>query len=276
MSTGDDAAVPNTRKRGPATVADMVRSLGLVLLLVLVVVLITFRPQGQAVTPVDYRATLAAARSGAPFALVGPVGLPATWTATSAYYDPAATHLGVTSWHVGFVTAHDAYAGFEQTDGVAAGVLRDVLGDPVDPHQTGSIGGATWSRWVSSGGDRRALVRTSSGVTVVVDGSAVLGRAGAAGRLTADQRVSGAPAGERGHPCAVSAGGSPGDRRREGAGVSDRVMGRRGAARGRLGRLPAVAGAGRAEACGGARGEWSRAVGARGTVGGVVGVGGVF
>jgi hypothetical protein len=150
----------------------MVRSLGVVLGLVLVVVLITFRPHGQAVTVVDYRDTLAAARSGASFPLVGPVGLPADWKATSAYYDPPGTSLGVTTWHVGFITSAGQYAGFEQTDGISSGVLRDVLGDPEDLGRTVTIGGSVWSRWADSAGDRHALVRTASGVTIVVDGSA--------------------------------------------------------------------------------------------------------
>ena len=182
MSIGHDGAVTDatprqqearrTRARGPHTVADMIRSLGLVLLLVVVVVLITFRPQGQAVTVVDYRATLAAARSGAPFPLVGPVGLPDSWKATSAYYDPPLSNLGVAAWHVGFITTAGQYAGFEQTDGIVSGVLRDVLGDPVDLGRTSTIAGQPWAQWASSAGDRRALVRTARGVTTVVDGSA--------------------------------------------------------------------------------------------------------
>ena len=163
---------PRPTPRGPHTVGDMLRSLGLVLVVVLVVVLITFRPQGQAVTVVDYRGLLAGARSGAAFPLVGPVGLPDTWKATSATYQPPAQGLGVTSWHIGFVTGDGQYAGFEQTNGVVDGVLRDVLGDPVDQKRTSQVGGVGWERWADSAGDRRALVRTAAGVTVVVDGTA--------------------------------------------------------------------------------------------------------
>ncbi len=167
-----ESAPPARGARGPHTVADMVRSLGLVLLLVVVVVLITFRPQGQAVTVVDYRGLLASARTGSAFPLADPVGLPTTWKATSAYYDPPAQSLGVTTWHVGFITGDGQYAGFEQTDGVVEGALRDVLGDPVDQGRTSQVGSASWERWADSAGDRRALVRIADGVAVVVDGSA--------------------------------------------------------------------------------------------------------
>jgi Protein of unknown function (DUF4245) len=172
---GHDGGVTQTepvRAREPKAVGDLLRSLALVVALAAVVVLITFRPQGQSVTPVDYRATLAAAQVGAPFRLLEPVGLPTAWTASSAYYDPPASNLGVASWHIGYVTAEGAYAGFEQTDGVTAGVLRDVLGDPTDLGQTVHVAGTTWQRWASADGDRRALVQTGTGASVVVDGSA--------------------------------------------------------------------------------------------------------
>jgi hypothetical protein len=171
-SSSSPAPQPARGDRGPHTVADMIRSLGLVLLLVVVVVLITFRPQGQAVTVVDYRGTLAAARSAAPFPLVAPIGLPDSWKATSAYYDPPASNLGVAAWHVGFVTADGEYAGFEQTDGTAYGVLKDVLGEPVDAGRPSTVAGQQWEQWRGAAGDRHALVRTSGGVTTVVDGSA--------------------------------------------------------------------------------------------------------
>lgn len=180
MSIRDDERVAQTR-RGPKTVGDMVRSLGLVLAAVVVLLLITFRPQGRQLQVVDYRAALAQARTGSAFPLVAPVGLPAGWRATSAYFDsPArpggatgAAVAGVTSWHVGFVTPADRYAAFEQTNGIAVSTLRDVLGDPTDTGGTSRVGGATWQRWTNGPGDRRALVRTDgAGVTVVVDGSA--------------------------------------------------------------------------------------------------------
>ncbi len=185
MTISDDGAMaveqpvpqPAPRARGPKTVGDMVRSLGLVLGAVVVLLLITFRPHGQAVHVVDYRATLAQARTGSAFPLLAPVGLPSGWQATSAYFDgpqggATAGVPGVTGWHVGFITPDDRYAGFEQTNGIAIGTLHDVLGDPTRTGGTVDAGGVTWERWTDGAGDRRALVRTDGGVTVVVDGSA--------------------------------------------------------------------------------------------------------
>lgn len=162
--------------RGPRTVGDMVRSLGLVLGAVAVLLLITFRPQGQQLHVVDYRAQLAQARIGAAFPLVAPAGLPAGWRATSAYFDSPAGGTagvpGVTSWHVGFVTPENQYAGFEQTNGLVVGALQDVLDGPTDTGVTSDVRGVSWQRWTDAAGERRALVRTDTGVTVVVDGSA--------------------------------------------------------------------------------------------------------
>jgi len=163
------------RQRGLKTVGDMVRSLGLVLGVVAVLLLITLRPQGQAEHVVDYKSLLTQARVGAAFPLVAPSGLPSSWRPNSVYFDPPAGGSGtpgVTSWHVGFITPDNLYAGFEQTDGIAIGTLQDVLGDPTQQSTTSTVAGVQWQRWSNGPGDRHALVRTAGGVTVVVDGSA--------------------------------------------------------------------------------------------------------
>jgi hypothetical protein len=160
------------RRRGFETAGDLVRSLGLVLVAVAVLLLITLRPHGQEVRTVDYRSTLSQARVGAPYALVEPTGLPATWRPTSVYFDPPARTgvPGVTTWHVGFVTPEGAYAAFEQTNGSARDMLKTVLEVP-EPEAAPSGDGA-WQRWTDAGSDRRALVRTTGRVSVVVDGTA--------------------------------------------------------------------------------------------------------
>jgi len=169
----DDGRVEDKR-RGPKTVADMLRSLGLVVAVVAVLFLITVRPQGQTVHVVDYRATLAGAKlGGTPFPLVAPHGLPSSWRATSAYFDPPGTagSAGGTVWHVGFVTAKDSYAGFEQTDSSAQAALSAVLPSATREAPDVSAGGVLWQAW-SDGKGRRALLRTVGTVTTVVDGSA--------------------------------------------------------------------------------------------------------
>jgi Protein of unknown function (DUF4245) len=163
------------RRRGFETVADMFRSMGLVLVVVALVVLITIRTKGQEIRLVDVGQTYSAASVGGatPFPLVLPVGLSDRWRATSVYYDPPERTgvPGVTDWHVGYVTPANQYAGFEQTNGPAKVALAAELTAPA-PAGSVTLGGQTWQRWAQADGQRRALLRTEGAVTVVVDGTA--------------------------------------------------------------------------------------------------------
>ena len=85
---GRDQPPVSRRRRGFETLGDMARSLGVVLAVVALVVLITIRTKGQDIRVVDYGPTLAQAKIGAPFVLVAPEGLGASWQATSVYFDP--------------------------------------------------------------------------------------------------------------------------------------------------------------------------------------------
>jgi hypothetical protein len=162
------------RRRGFETLGDMARSMGVVLAVVALVVLITIRTRGQEIRLVDVPGTYAQAQIGStPFPLVTPVGLTDRWRAPSVYYKPPdRTGVpGVTLWHIGYVTPAEAYAGMEQTNGVAADAVSAALTDPA-ADGTSTVADAAWQRWSSGDGARRALVRTIGTVTVVVDGTA--------------------------------------------------------------------------------------------------------
>jgi hypothetical protein len=159
------------RKHGFESLADMARSLGVVLAAVLVLLLITIRPHGQVVQVVDYHPTLQLAKIGEPFVLVAPIGLPSQWRPTSDYFDPPqVTRIsGVSMWHIGFITPTNAYAGFEQTNRLVADALSAQISDPVAAG-TSVVRGVAWERW--TGGGRRALTLVRTPVTIVVDGTA--------------------------------------------------------------------------------------------------------
>ena len=161
------------RRRGFETLGDMARSLGVVLAVVLVLVLITWRTKGSEIRLVDYAPTLAQAKVGAPFVLLAPVGLSSGWRATSFYFDPPERTgvPGVTLWHIGYVTPADQYAGMEQTNGPGHDALVTAITGP-RADGTSSVGGVSWARWTSADGKRRALTQTTGKVTVVVDGTA--------------------------------------------------------------------------------------------------------
>lgn len=157
------------RRRGRETVGDMVRSLAVVLVVVFAVVALTVRqdPSGQP-RRIDYSATLAQARSQAPYDVLAPVGLPRAWRATSARTGPEGSAYG---WHLGLVTPAGDYAGVEQSnagraslvDSVAAGATRD---------GRVRLGGRSWQRLTGGSPEKRALVLGGAGSSTVVAGSA--------------------------------------------------------------------------------------------------------
>src|SRR3954470_9969187 len=88
---------PSRRRWG--STADLVRSLGIVLVLVAVVVLLVARHDSNR-GPVDAAPLLVAANSDAGFAVVDPSGAPDGWTLTSARYVPTSSETGA-QWHLG-------------------------------------------------------------------------------------------------------------------------------------------------------------------------------
>src|SRR4051794_12019348 len=100
-----------TTPRGQEVAADMVRSLGVVLLFVLVAGawFIFGRSRPDPVRAIDYQPELRAARAAAPYHVLAPVGLPPSWRATSARH--AVGDGGSTlAFHLGLVTPRGRYA----------------------------------------------------------------------------------------------------------------------------------------------------------------------
>ncbi len=160
------------KRRGFETVGDMVRSLGVVLAVVLVIVLITIRTHGQQVRVVDYTSTLTEARRVAPFAVLAPEKLPTEWEATSGDYSPSQVtgKAGIVLWHVGYVTPAQQYAGFEQTNDTVAHVLDAQIG-PVRQDGASAVNGVTWTRWTGDNG-RHAISLVQGKASLVVHGTA--------------------------------------------------------------------------------------------------------
>lgn len=152
--------VPKKRKRGRETALDMVRSLGLVVLVVVPVWLLARAPSGDeaAIRVVDPSQAVDAFSRDAPGVPV-PGTLPSGWQATSAGYDGSARSL-----RVGFVTPDEEYAEFAA--GAAPGLLESLVGDAevLDPV---TVDGVSWEQRRDADGSL-SLSRSYSGVTVVV------------------------------------------------------------------------------------------------------------
>ena len=151
------------------TIADMARSMIVVLIVVGAILLVTWRPGPEAIRSVDPTEALTAARATAGYPVLYPEDLPDGWVATSARWDLPVDAEPDPAWHVGFVTPQEAYAQVGQS----ATANPDYL-----PAQTG--GGqplgedpAGWQRYESTGPEpTRSLVRIVDGVTIVVSGTA--------------------------------------------------------------------------------------------------------
>lgn len=164
---------PNARLR--QSVGDMVRSLAIVLLAIGAIMLVTWRPQPDAVRVVPIDQQLILAKMQADFGVLVPVGLPDDWRSTSVRWEPT-TATGIAPvWHVGFVTPTDEYLQFTQVAAQASPtdvestsfIAEQTLSGT--PSGTVNINGDEWQRWESS--ERSSLVRVTDAEVTVVSGT---------------------------------------------------------------------------------------------------------
>lgn len=119
---------------------------------------------------VEYAAVLSAAREQAPFHLVAPVPVPPGLRATSVSWDGVGRRL---AWHLGFVTADQAYIGLYQGNGPADEFVSANTPATV-ADRVATISQVRWRILTDADRGETALVRTSNGVTTVVTGTAAL------------------------------------------------------------------------------------------------------
>lgn len=165
---------PNARLR--QTVGDMVRSMAIVLGVIGVIMLVTWRPQPDAVRVVPIQEQLTLAQMQADFTVLTPVGLTEQWRSTSARWEPTQASDVAPVWHVGYVTPSDEYLQFTQvgtgdTAGASVNPEAFIAEQTVDgsPGESVTVGGQVWERWES--GERRSLVLTSADAVTVVSGT---------------------------------------------------------------------------------------------------------
>ena len=147
------------------TVRDMILSLVVVLAVIAVILVLTWRPAPDPVRVIDPTPALSLARVQADYPVLYPADLDAAWRATSARWEITPSSQPDPAWHVGFVTPDDAYAQLGQSATEDPSYVADQVGIA---KPAGEWDG--WLRYDSS--DQRALVRIDGGVTVVVSGTA--------------------------------------------------------------------------------------------------------
>lgn len=128
----------------------MVRSLGLVGVIVVIVVL--FNSGNQPAHPpvtVDIAATVQAARNTGAFPAIAASALPEHWYANSARFEPIAGEDGHWEFHIGYSDGEGGYLGIDATN---ADDPETVLGDGplADPVESRVIAGVRFQRFAES------------------------------------------------------------------------------------------------------------------------------
>lgn len=167
VSTPVPTGARNARMR--QTVGDMVRSLAVVLGVIGLIMLLTWRPNPDPVREVDPLPQFSLASAQADFPVVVPdiEGL----RATSVRWEPTQYSREVPVWHVGYVTSGDEYLEITQSSASNEEFLENELIGIVGEGEK-SISNENWL--IFDGPDSRALVNVTPEVTTVVSGTVTL------------------------------------------------------------------------------------------------------
>ncbi len=140
----------NSRKhRSNQTLINLVLALAASLAIVLFLVAVVVRPDGAALSPVDYRAIAAQSQSTASSRLAVP-DLPKGWTANLASLDTGSD--GIEVWSIGFITPGKQYIGFVQGLSANDSWVSDQV-EHAKPTSTRSVAGLDWSVYNRRGAD---------------------------------------------------------------------------------------------------------------------------
>ena len=163
ISSDEQVVPPKKRKRGRESAADMVRSLGLVMLVVVPIWFFAQAPDSDEVPlrEVDPSQSIAAFAADAPAAPV-PGVLPQGWRATSATYDGAQSTL-----RVGWVTPQGQYAEYAASSEPQEEFLELIAGEQVERLAPVTVDGVAWQQLQEPDGSR-SFTRSYGATTVVV------------------------------------------------------------------------------------------------------------
>lgn len=162
-ATQPTAAPSGKKKRGREAASDMIRSLGLLMIVVVAVWFFAQPPESdekagvREIDPAPQAQQWTTAVPGAPL----PEDLPDGWRPTAAYYDPAPDRL-----RIPHVTPSDTYAEFAASTAPAQEFVPEITGADGST-ETVDVDGEPWELWVQDDGSR-SLVRAFDDVTVVV------------------------------------------------------------------------------------------------------------
>ena len=151
----------------------MVRAAATCLLLCAVFIVAVPMDRASSPTTISYHADLTVMTRTAPYEVVAPAGLPASWSpVNSGVAEGGANGTGTVTWRLGYVTPSGTFAALEETNAAAAAFIRRLTNSGT-PQSPVTAGGRTWAASENSERGQRSLAVTSpAGVTLVVTGNA--------------------------------------------------------------------------------------------------------
>ncbi len=159
------------KPRGRENARDMVLSMGVMLALVAVILIVTYRPKNQSVEMVDYAGAVALATSQSQLPILVPEKLPSGSVVTRARFESESYGMaGDVRWYLGLRTGKNQYLALWQSNGTTGQIVRSVNGNGVCAGVV-VIEGATWKKCEQSRPLTRVLYRVSGDVTSVVYGT---------------------------------------------------------------------------------------------------------
>ncbi len=156
----------NARMR--QTVIDMVRSMAVVVAVVVVIVLFTWRPHSQGVKAVQIGPLVTYARSQAGYPIYVAKAGATGFIPTSVRWEPTTASRPDFAWHVGYLTPGNAYVQIEQSASKNPDYVAEQSGKGTAVGAV-IIGGVGWEKLQAPG--ERSLVRITPTNTIVLSGT---------------------------------------------------------------------------------------------------------
>ena len=159
------------KKRGRETAYDMILSMGVVSLFVLVVLLVTLRPEQEMTNSVDYQGAISNAVATSNWPIYIPNQIPTGLTVSSARLEAESYgDAGDSRWYLGFTGTNGEFISLWQSDGSLAKVKAAATNNG-DCNSELIIAGSTWQMCNAVRPETRALVKTDGELISVVSGT---------------------------------------------------------------------------------------------------------
>ena len=163
------------KKRGRETARDMIFSMGAVLIPVLIILAITYRPHSQQKTAVDLNAAVQTASVAAPW----PIFLPSKdtsvlsgWQLTQARFEAESYgQSGTSRWFLGYQSPDEKFVSVWQSDGDPSQIIAAASNDGVC-NTAIPIAGDEWKSCSQSQPLTRAIYRQFDKYLIVISGTA--------------------------------------------------------------------------------------------------------